>query len=152
MKLVKRVDLITKEPSMTQRPVFDETAVLIPAAPNALSRKVVARYALATIGSRTDRGGEVVASRADIGDDEFRLACVGDRVRYADGSESVITSGAGHASTIGSSPVALVGSHIANGDQIVASLHSIGEIVVRAGDAPIAGLLVPGYVVPEIAD
>jgi uncharacterized Zn-binding protein involved in type VI secretion len=137
---------------MTQRPVFDDTAVVIPAAPNALLRRVVARYALATIGSRTDRGGEVVASGEDSGDDHFRLACVGDRVRYADGSESVITSGAGQASTIGSSPVALVGSHIANGDRIVASLHSMGEIVVRAGDAPIAGLLQPGYVVPADAD
>jgi uncharacterized Zn-binding protein involved in type VI secretion len=138
---------------MTQRPFFDETAVFIPAAPNALSRRVVARYALATIGSRTDRGGEVVASGDGMGGDEFRLACVGDRVRYADGSESVITSGAGHASTIGSFPVALVGSHIANGDHIVASRHSIGEIVVRAGDAPILGLLQPGYALPvERAD
>jgi uncharacterized Zn-binding protein involved in type VI secretion len=133
---------------MTQRPFFDETAVIIPAAPNAQSRRIVARYALATVGSRTDRGGEVIASGTGVGEDEFRLARVGDRVRYADGSESVITSGAGHASTIGCFPVALVGSHIANGDHIVASRHSIGEIVVRAGDAPIPGLLQPGYAVP----
>jgi uncharacterized Zn-binding protein involved in type VI secretion len=138
---------------MTQRPSPDQTAVLIPAAPGSSSRKIVARYPLATIGSRTSLGGEVVATCGEtIGKDEFRLARVGDRVRYADGSESVITSGAGHASTIGAYPVALVGSHVANGDEIVATLHSMGEIVVRAGDAPIPGLLQPGYLVTDGAD
>jgi uncharacterized Zn-binding protein involved in type VI secretion len=133
---------------MTQRPDLNETAVLIPAAPGTLSRKIVARYPLATIGSRTSLGGEVVASGDGAGADAYRLARVGDLVRYADGRESVITSGAGHASVIGTFPVALVGSHVANGDHIVATLHSMGEIVVRAGDAPIPGLLQPGYVVP----
>jgi uncharacterized Zn-binding protein involved in type VI secretion len=138
---------------MNQRLFCDQTAVLIPAAPGTSSRKVVARYALATIGSRTSLGGEVIASGGKgIGEDEYRLARVGDRVRYADGSESVITSGAGHASTIGSYPVALVGSHVANGDEIVATLHSMGEIVVRAGDAPIPGLLQPGYMVTDGSD
>jgi uncharacterized Zn-binding protein involved in type VI secretion len=138
----------TKEIQMTQRPDFDQTAVLIPAAPGTLSRKIVARYPLATIGSRTGRGGEVVAVGDGAGADEYRLARVGDLVRYADGSESVITSGAGHASAIGAFPVALVGSHVANGDRIAATLHSMGEIVVRAGDAPIPGLLQPGYELP----
>ena len=113
-----------------------------------LPRKVVARYAIATIGSRTSRGGQVVLASNDQLADDFRVACVGDRVRYPDGSESVITSGAGHASTFANRPIALVGSHVANGDRIVARAQSIGEIVVLEGD-PVPGLLEPGYMPPQ---
>lgn len=109
------------------------------------SRKIIARYPIATIGSRTCRGGEVVLANRDQQADDFRVACVGDRVRYPDGSESVIVSGAGHASTFADRPIALVGSHIANGDRIVARAQSIGEIVVMEGEN-IPGLLEPGYV------
>jgi len=110
-------------------------------------RKVIARYPIATIGSRTRRGGEVVLGEQGEPADDYRIACVGDRVRYPDGSESVIVSGAGHASTYANRPIALVGSHIANGDRIVARAQSIGEIVVVEGE-PIAGLLEPGYALP----
>jgi uncharacterized Zn-binding protein involved in type VI secretion len=113
----------------------------------AVPRKVIARYAIATIGSRTRRGGEVVLASQGEPADDFRIACVGDRVRYPDGSESVIVSGAGHASTYANRPIALVGSHIANGDCIVARAQSIGEIVVVEGE-PIPGLLEPGYAPP----
>jgi uncharacterized Zn-binding protein involved in type VI secretion len=122
-------------------------AALKDSTPTALPRKVVARYPIATIGSRTSRGGEVVLASNDQFVDDFRVACVGDRVRYPDGSESVITSGAGHASTFANRPIALVGSHVANGDRIVARAQSIGEIVVLEGD-PVPGLLEPGYVPP----
>jgi uncharacterized Zn-binding protein involved in type VI secretion len=108
------------------------------------SRKIVARYPIATIGSRTCRGGEVVLANHEQQADDFRVACVGDRVRYPDGSESVIVSGAGHASTFADRPIALVGSHIANGDRIVARAQSMGEIVVMEGEN-IPGLLEPGY-------
>jgi uncharacterized Zn-binding protein involved in type VI secretion len=113
--------------------------------PSPPSRKIIARYPIATIGSRTRRGGEVVLASHDQQADDFRVACVGDRVRYPDGSESVIVSGAGHASTFADRPIALVGSHIANGDRIVARAQSIGEIVVVEGES-IPGLLEPGYV------
>jgi uncharacterized Zn-binding protein involved in type VI secretion len=113
----------------------------------ALPRKVIARYPIATIGSSTGRGGKVVLASNDQYADDFRIACVGDRVRYPDGSESVIVSGAGHASTIANRPIALVGSHVANGDRIVARAQSIGEIVVLEGE-PVPGLLEPGYVPP----
>lgn len=115
---------------------------------HAPARRIVARYPIATIGSRTRRGGHVV--NADGHADDFRVACVGDRVRYPDGSESVITSGAGHASTIADRPIALVGSHIANGDRIVARAQSIGEIIVVEGEQ-VAGLLEPGYQPPRLA-
>ncbi len=113
-----------------------------------LPRKVVARYPIATIGSRTSRGGQVVLASNDQCADDYRIACVGDRVRYPDGSESVITSGAGHASTIGNRPIALVGSHVANGDRIIMRAQSIGEIIVMEGD-PVPGLLEPGYMPPS---
>jgi uncharacterized Zn-binding protein involved in type VI secretion len=111
-------------------------------------RKVVARYPIATIGSRTSRGGQVVLASNDQYVDDYRIACVGDRVRYPDGSESVITSGAGHASTIANRPIALVGSHVANGDRIVARAQSMGEIIVLEGE-PVPGLLEPGYMPPS---
>lgn len=121
------------------------------AAPASIPRKIVARYPLATIGSRTSRGGEVVIEGQGQYVDSYRIACVGDRVRYPDGSESVIISGAGEASKFADKPVAVVGSHIANGDRIVASLQSIGEIVLYEGDAPIVGLLQPSRVTPITA-
>jgi uncharacterized Zn-binding protein involved in type VI secretion len=108
------------------------------------ARRIVARYPIATIGSRTRRGGRVVLAHEDHRADDFRVACVGDRVRYPDGSESVIVSGAGRASTFADRPIALVGSHVANGDRIVARAQSIGEIVVVEGET-IPGLLDPGY-------
>jgi uncharacterized Zn-binding protein involved in type VI secretion len=115
---------------------------------NIMPRKVIARYPIATVGSRTSRGGEVVLASNDPYADDYRIACVGDRVRYPDGSESMITSGAGYASTIGNRPIALVGSHVANGDRIDMRAQSMGEIVVLEGE-PVQGLLEPGYVPPQ---
>jgi uncharacterized Zn-binding protein involved in type VI secretion len=112
-----------------------------------LPRKIIARYPIATIGSRTSRGGRVVLASDEQCADDYRIACVGDRVRYPDGSESMIVSGAGHASTFADRPIALVGSHVANGDRIVARAQSIGEIVVLEGE-PVPGLLEPGYGLP----
>jgi uncharacterized Zn-binding protein involved in type VI secretion len=117
-------------------------------AQGAQARKIIARYPIATVGSRTRRGGQVID--ADGIADDFRIACVGDRVRYPDGSESVITSGAGHASTFADRPIALVGSHIANGDRIVAPAQSMGEIVIVEGEQ-VVGLLEPGYQPPRLA-
>ncbi len=118
----------------------DQECNLVPA-----RRKITARYPIATIGSRTVQGGEVVVADNVVHMDGFRIACVGDRVRYPDGSESIIVSGAGNASTFGDRPVALVGSHVENGDRIALSRQNMGEIVLFEGDAPITGLLQPGY-------
>lgn len=119
------------------------------AVPAPVIRKVMARYPIATVGSHTARGGQVVAGDNDLQMDGFRIACVGDRVRYPDGSESIIVSGAGNASTFGDRPIALVGSHVENGDRISLSQQNMGEIVLFEGDAPIAGLLQPGYMPPQ---
>jgi uncharacterized Zn-binding protein involved in type VI secretion len=119
------------------------------AIPSPAIRKVTARYPIATVGSRTLRGGKVVVAEHERHLDGFRVACVGDRVCYPDGSESIIVSGAGNASTFGNRPVALVGSHVENGDRIILSQQNMGEIVLFEGDAPIAGLLQPGYMPPQ---
>jgi len=115
------------------------------AVPVSARRKLMARYSIATVGSHTMQGGKVVVADNERHTDVFRIACVGDRVRYPDGSESMIVSGAGNASTFGDRPIALVGSHVENGDRIALSLQNIGEIVLFEGDAPITGLLQPGY-------
>lgn len=122
----------------------DGEAIPVPA-----RRKIMARYPIATIGSRTVQGGEVVVADNVVHMDGFRIACVGDRVRYPDGSESIIVSGAGNASTFGDRPIALVGSHVENGDRIVLSRQNMGEILLFEGDAPITGLLQPGYMPPQ---
>jgi len=121
-----------------------EAALPVPAI-----RKVMARYPIATVGSHTARGGQVVVGDNELHMDGFRIAAVGDRVRYPDGSESIIVSGAGNASTFGDRPIALVGSHVENGDRISLSQQNMGEIVLFEGDAPIAGLLQPGYMPPQ---
>lgn len=113
----------------------------------------VQRYTYATIGSRTERGGVVVSARDSqegLYMGEHKVACVGDLVRYADGTESVIVSGAGYGDTLDDKPLALVGSHIANGDRVAASLQSVAELVVEEG-SEIPGLLQPGFVLPPRA-
>ncbi|MFC0253007.1 PAAR domain-containing protein [Massilia consociata] len=119
------------------------------AASRPASRKVMARYPIATVGSCTIRGGRIVVAEHELHLDGFRVACVGDRVRYPDGSESIIVSGAGNASTFDDRPIALVGSHVENGDRIASSQQNMGEIVLFEGDAPITGLLQPGYMPPR---
>src|SRR4051794_23774597 len=87
-------------------------------------RPVKSRHPLATLGAKTERGGEVVTASTGIEIQEHRIACVGDIVRYSDGSESKIVSGAGSAHVYDDKPVAIIGSHLENGDTITTSLQS----------------------------
>jgi uncharacterized Zn-binding protein involved in type VI secretion len=112
------------------------------------SRAVKATYDLATLGARTRLGGEVVTASTDIEIDGHRIARVGDVVRYPDGTESEIVSGAGSALAYKKRPVAIVGSATDNGDSIINSLQSAAQIHEYVGDDTIAGLLQPGYVEP----
>ena len=112
------------------------------------SRPVKAIYALATVGSKTMRGGEVVTSSTAIKIDGKRVARVGDLVRYPDGSESPIVSGAGYASVYEGKPLAIVGSHIENGDVIESSRQNDAKIIQYADDEAIPGLLEIGYESP----
>jgi uncharacterized Zn-binding protein involved in type VI secretion len=108
-------------------------------------RPVKKLQAAVTIGSRTQRGGEVVTASTEIevivGDKRLRVACVGDIVRYPDGSESTISSGAGVAVCYKGRPIAVVGSDLANGDVITESLQASYQITHHEPEPAIAALL-----------
>lgn len=113
------------------------------------SRPVKAVYVLATVGSKTFRGGEVVTSTTGICIGGMDVARVGDLVRYPDGTESPIVSGAGCASVCDGKPVAIVGSHIENGDVIESSPQNGVKIIQFADEDNIPGLLEVGYEPPK---
>lgn len=108
------------------------------------ARPVKGRYPAATESSTTERGGKVIATSGfcTIGG---RVAMVGDIVRYADGSEARIISGAGIAALYDGHPLALVGSELDNGDRINGPIHNGMVIVQYADEEPIQGLLDPSY-------
>jgi uncharacterized Zn-binding protein involved in type VI secretion len=91
-------------------------------------------HLFATVGARTERGGKVtrVSSHATI--DNLGLAVVGDTVEYEDGTEATIVDGAGFAAMWEDRPVALVGSHLSNGDRIVTAAQNAFGITVRDGE------------------
>jgi uncharacterized Zn-binding protein involved in type VI secretion len=111
------------------------------------ARPVKGIYDLATLGAKTSQGGEVVTASTDMEMDGIRIACVGDTVRYPDGRESEIVSGAGAALTFMDRPVAIVGSATEDGDIIISSLQNGAQIHEYADDDGIPGLLQPGYLV-----
>jgi uncharacterized Zn-binding protein involved in type VI secretion len=113
-----------------------------------LSRPVKATYDLATLGAQTRKGGTVVSASTHMEMDGHRIACVGDIVRYFDGQESKIVSGAGCALAYENRPVAIVGSATDNGDTIINSLQSSAKIHEFADGDGIAGFLQPGYLAP----
>ena len=104
-------------------------------------------YYLATIGSKTARGGEVVTANTGMVIDNFKVALVGDAVRYPDGSETSIISGAGYAMTVGGVPVAITGSELENGDHIIDSRQNT-HCIAEYADDPIPGLLYRNYTYP----
>lgn len=112
------------------------------------ARPIKGTYDLATLGAKTKQGGEVATASTGMEISGHRIACVGDVVRYPDGSESKIVSGAGAALAYKGQPMAIVGSATENGDTIITSLQSSAQIREYADDAGIPGLLQPGYVAP----
>jgi predicted XRE-type DNA-binding protein/uncharacterized Zn-binding protein involved in type VI secretion len=109
------------------------------------ARPVKATYDLATLGSKTRQGGAIASASTGMVIREHRISCVGDVVRYPDGTESKIVSGAGSALAYKGQPMAIVGSGTDNGDTIILSLQSSVQIREYADDGGIAGLLQPGY-------
>jgi len=109
------------------------------------AKPVKGRYPAATESSTTERGGRLIATSgfSTIGG---RVAMVGDIVRYADGSEARIVSGAGIAAVYEGHPLAVVGSELDNGDRITGPVHNGMVIVQYADEEPIKGLLDPSYV------
>lgn len=108
------------------------------------AKPVKGRYPAATENSTTERGGRPIAT-SGLHTAGGRIALVGDIVRYADGSEARIISGAGVASVYAGRPIALVGSELDNGDRITGPIHNGMVIVQCADEAPIKGLLDPNY-------
>lgn len=113
------------------------------------ARPVKATYDLATIGAKTRDGGEVATASSGMEVAGHQIACVGDMVRYSDGTQTRIISGAGAALAYKHRPMAIVGSGTANGDTIVSSLQSDWKIVEYADDEGIHGLLLAGYAAAE---
>jgi predicted XRE-type DNA-binding protein/uncharacterized Zn-binding protein involved in type VI secretion len=112
------------------------------------ARPIKGTYDLATLGAKTKQGGEVATASTGMEISGHRIACVGDVVRYPDGTESQIVSGAGAALAYKGQPMAIVGSATDNGDTIITSLQSSAQIREYADDSGIPGLLQPGYVAP----
>jgi len=94
-------------------------------------------YYVATHGAKSQKGGLVNATSHVVKIDDLSLARVGDEVIYADGTTSKIICGAGTACIVDGLPVALVGSHLENGDVIIESPNT--SITIRIfEDQPIS--------------
>lgn len=93
-------------------------------------------YRTATEGSQTRDGGVVQQATSSL---EFTLDCgrkvraaqKGDVVTYTNGSTARIVTTAGE----GNSHLALVGSRLSNGDEIIDTPQRIGLFVVREGES-----------------
>ncbi|MCR4467388.1 MULTISPECIES: PAAR domain-containing protein [unclassified Burkholderia] len=102
-------------------------------------------YLFATIGALTERGGRVTQASSGLAVAGLAVARVGDVVTYEDGSEAVITDGAGNYAVCREKPFALVGSRLSNGDRIVETLQRLWGIHVPAGET-VDGLFDAAYV------
>jgi len=106
-------------------------------------------YAFATLGARTDRGGYVTRASGRLSICGLHVATVGDIVTYRDGSEAAIVDGSGKLFSDRRRCVALVGSHLSNGDRIVFTPWGDGKsgLFVSEGEHP-EGLFDASYVSP----
>ncbi|WP_206514969.1 hypothetical protein [Enterobacter asburiae] len=102
-----------------------------------LAHPVTAAYLIATEGSLTRNSGKVFSEyngrqiKLDDGT-MLNVSRVGDEVRYPDGTSAKISNGVGN--TPGES-IALVGSSLDNGDEIISCPQNAGRKVVRAGES-----------------
>lgn len=126
-----------------------QTQQLLDAVAAQLARPIERRHPVATEGSTTERGGKVINASSGSVVDGKRVALVGDTVRYLDGSEARIVSGAGYALVYKGRSIALVGSELDNGDRINGPAHGGVTIVEYEGAAPIPGLFDRNYVLPQ---
>ncbi|WP_333848895.1 PAAR domain-containing protein [Leclercia sp.] len=110
-----------------------------------VSRPVTHIFRFAVVGSVTRNGGVIrnVSGSSTAGG--YKMARVGDKVVYADGSEATIISGAGGARIMQGASAALVGSMLENGDEIISTPQSGSRLVFREGDTfPKGFLTMPG--------
>jgi uncharacterized Zn-binding protein involved in type VI secretion len=106
-------------------------------------------YLFVTIGSRTKRGARVTTATSGLTVAGLAIARVGDIVTYANGSEAVIIDGAGEYAASERNSIALVGSHLSNGDCIIETLQDSWGILVHESQT-IKGLFDPSYVMPPL--
>jgi hypothetical protein len=115
---------------------FDEQAQALVRQQQAyvIAHPPVAVYRWATEGSQTRNGGVVQQTTATLeftldNGQKVRVARKGDDVMYADGSTAQIMTGAGQDYDY----LALVGSYLTNGDQIINTPQGSALYVVREG-------------------
>lgn len=93
-----------------------------------MNKQKYKKFFVATHGSKTKKGGLIKASlNKRIQAQGHYIAVVGDEAIYEDGTTSKIISGAGEAGAIEGYDIALVGSRLENGDEIIESLQSVVE-------------------------
>ncbi|WP_080436285.1 PAAR domain-containing protein [Burkholderia ubonensis] len=92
------------------------------------NEQTASTYLFATIGALTERGGRVTEATGSLTIAGLAVARVGDAVTYEDGSEAVITDGAGNYAVSGNKPFALVGSRLSNGDTVTDSPEREGLV------------------------
>ncbi|KZQ40122.1 hypothetical protein A3N57_20535 [Enterobacter cloacae subsp. dissolvens] len=110
-----------------------------------VSRPVTFIFLFAVVGSITRNGGVIRNASAGSSTGGYKMARVGDKVVYTDGSEATIVSGAGVARLMQGASAALVGSMLDNGDEIISTPQSSGRLVFREGDTfPKGFLTMPG--------
>ncbi|ADF62679.1 MULTISPECIES: PAAR domain-containing protein [Enterobacter cloacae complex] len=110
-----------------------------------VSRPLASIFRFAVVGSITRNGGVIRNASAGSPTGGYKMARVGDRVVYADGSEATIISGAGVARLMQGASAALVGSMLDNGEEIISTPQSSGRLVFREGDTfPKGFLTMPG--------
>ncbi len=100
----------------------------------AIDHPAIAIYRMAAEGSQTRNGGVVKQATGPVefkleNGQEARAAQKGDFVVYPDGTQAQIVTGAGK----GNSNVALVGSYLSNGDEIINTPQGIALIMARKG-------------------
>lgn len=86
-------------------------------------------YYIAVHGAKTQNDGLVNTSSTNTKIKGLSIARVGDEVIYADGTTSKIISGAGTACVVDGLSVALIGSRLENGEEIIESPHT--SIAIR---------------------
>lgn len=96
----------------------------------------------ASEGSQSKRGGVITQGTSSLtitlpSGEALAIARIGDPVEYPDGSIAYIETGAGDAF----SNLALVGSRLDNGDEIVNSRQNIGHINLRKHSPPASDFL-----------
>lgn len=110
-----------------------------------LQRPVLHIFRGATIGSLTRHGGVIRETSGKSTLDGHYSARVGDKVVYPDGREATIICGAGKGRVMQGESMALVGSMLDNGDEIISTPQGCQMFVFREGDAlPDGFLTVPG--------